>query len=147
VTVHPRGTYVCMEGPQFSTVAESQVHRAWGGDLVGMTCMPEAKLAREAEISYALVAVATDYDCWRPHEPGKDRKALLEEIIGNLKAATENGTKLLRAAVPMLAGRLDESWPYADALALAIWSDKSKVDRQVVKRLELLVGKYFEGGF
>jgi len=147
VTVHPRGTYVCMEGPQFSTVAESQMHRAWGGDLIGMTVMPEAKLAREAEISYALVALPTDYDCWRPHEPGKDRKALLEEIIGNLKAVTDNGIKLLRAAVPVLAERLGESWPCADALALAIWSDKSKVDRQVVKKLELLVGRYFGGGF
>lgn len=145
--VHPRGTYVCMEGPQFSTVAESQMHRAWGGDLIGMTVMPEAKLAREAEISYALVALPTDYDCWRPHEPGKDRKALLEEIIGNLKAVTDNGIKLLRAAVPVLAERLGESWPCADALALAIWSDKSKVDRQVVKKLELLVGRYFGGGF
>lgn len=143
VPVHPKGTYVCMEGPQFSTIAESQMHRAWGGDLIGMTCMPEAKLAREAELSYALIGLPTDYDCWRPHEPGKDRMALLNEILGNLKVATDNGIKLLRAAVPILAERLDETWPCADALALAIWSDKSKVDPKAVKKLELLVGKYF----
>ncbi|HSW45391.1 MAG TPA: S-methyl-5'-thioadenosine phosphorylase [Phycisphaerae bacterium] len=144
VRVHPAGTYVCMEGPQFSTVAESQMHRAWGGDLIGMTCMPEAKLAREAEICYALIGLPTDYDCWRPHEPGKNKVALLNEIVGNLKAVTENGIKLLRAAVPMLAKRLDESWPCADALALAIWSDKTKADPRMVKRLELLVGRYFK---
>ena len=143
VPVHPKGTYVCMEGPQFSTVAESKMHQAWGGDLIGMTVMPEAKLAREAELSYALIGLPTDYDCWRPHEPGKDRMALLNEILGNLKAVTKNGIKLLRAAVPMLARRLDEPWPYADALALAIWSEKAKADPRLVKKLGLLVGKYF----
>lgn len=141
--VHPKGTYVCMEGPQFSTVAESRMHQTWGGDLIGMTCMPEAKLAREAEISYALIALPTDYDCWRPHEPGKSRQALLAEIIGNLKAVTEHGIALLRAAIPMLAKRLDEKWPYDDALAMAIWSDKSKVDPAVVDRLRPLIGRYF----
>ena len=145
VTVHAKGTYVCMEGPQFSTVAESQMHRAWGGDLIGMTCMPEAKLAREAEMSYALIALPTDYDCWRPHPPNQDRTALLHEILANLKAVTANGIELLRITVPMLAKRLDESWPYADALALAIWSDKNKVDPKTVKRLDLLVGRYFSG--
>ncbi|MBP7935127.1 MAG: S-methyl-5'-thioadenosine phosphorylase [Phycisphaerae bacterium] len=141
--VHPRGTYVCMEGPQFSTLAESRMHRDWGGDLIGMTCLPEAKLAREAEISYALIALPTDYDCWRPHEPGKSRQALLAEIIGNLKAVTDHGIALLRAAVPMLARQLDEKWPYDDALAMAIWSDKSKVSPAVVERLRPLIGRYF----
>ena len=103
--VHPGGTYVCMEGPQFSTAAESRMHRCWEGDLVGMTCMPEAKLAREAEISYALIALPTDYDCWRPHEPGKDRQALLSEIVANLNAVTGHAITLLRAAVPMLASK------------------------------------------
>lgn len=142
--VHPDGTYVCMEGPQFSTVAESKMHQVWGGDLIGMTCMPEAKLAREAEISYALIALPTDYDCWRPHDPGKDRQALLSEIIGNLNAVTSHAITLLRAAVPMLARRLDERWPFEDALALAIWSDKAKVDASVVERLRPIVGRYFD---
>jgi len=141
--VHPAGTYVCMEGPQFSTAAESHMHRSWGGDLIGMTALPEAKLAREAEISYALVALVTDYDCWRPHEPGKDRKLLLSEILGHLEAATANGIALLRAAIPVLAARLDEPWPYANALELAIWSDKAAVNPTVVERLEPLLGRHF----
>lgn len=141
--VHSRGTYVCMEGPQFSTVAESRMHQAWGGDLIGMTCMPEAKLAREAEITYALIALPTDYDCWRSHEPGKSRQALLAEIIGNLRTVTAHGVALLRAAIPVLASRLDEKWPYDDALAMAIWSDKSRVSPTVVERLRPLIGRYF----
>ncbi|MBI4578401.1 MAG: S-methyl-5'-thioadenosine phosphorylase [Planctomycetes bacterium] len=141
--VHPRGTYVCMEGPQFSTIAESRMHRTWGGDLIGMTCMPEAKLAREAELCYALVALPTDYDCWRPHDPTKTRQALLQEIIGNLRTATHNAIELLRIAVPMLAARLDEIACCRSALELAVWSDKPRVDPGVVARLHPIVGKYF----
>ena len=141
--VHPKGTYVCMEGPQFSTRAESNLHRAWGGDLIGMTCLPEAKLAREAEMSYALIALATDYDCWRPHEPGADKQALLQEILGNLQRATDNAVALIRATVARLARE-----PIADcdawhALELGIWSDKARVDPAVVRRLHPLVGKHF----
>ena len=83
--VEQGGTYVCMEGPQFSTRAESEMHRSWGASVIGMTVMPEARLAREAEICYATVALATDYDCWRPHPHALDQFELLEEIIGNLK--------------------------------------------------------------
>ncbi|MCP4590963.1 MAG: S-methyl-5'-thioadenosine phosphorylase [bacterium] len=139
--VHQGGTYVCMEGPQFSTWAESQMHRAWGGDLIGMTAMPEAKLAREAEICYALVALPTDYDCWRQSEPGQDKNALLREIIGNLNCATEAAIKLIEAVLPALAagGTCD----CHQALELAIWSDKTKVAPDVVQRLEPLVGRYF----
>src|SRR5688572_3406372 len=126
-TVHPNGTYICMEGPAFSTIGESKLHRSWGGDLIGMTCLPEAKLAREAEMCYAMVALPTDYDCWRPHEAGKNREALLAEIIGHLEAATANAIELLRAAVPLLASELDAPCSCREALALAIWSDKSKV--------------------
>ena len=75
-TVHDGGTYVCMEGPAFSTRAESEMHRAWGGDLIGMTCMPEARLAREAENAYALVALPSDYDCWRPQPADLDKHEL-----------------------------------------------------------------------
>lgn len=141
-TVHSRGTYVCMEGPQFSTRAESHMHRGWGGDLIGMTCMPEAKLAREAEMAYALIALPTDYDCWRPHEGG-DRQKLLEEILGNLKRATDNAITLIRATVAKLARE-----PIADceawhALELGIWSDRNKVNPDVVKRLAPLLGRHF----
>lgn len=145
-TVHPRGTYICMEGPAFSTVAESNLHRAWGGDLIGMTCMPEAKLAREAEMAYALVALATDYDCWRPHEPATSKQKLLEEIIGNLKAATANAVTLLRAAIGLLSqGPLPAS-PAHTALDLAIWSDRKQVPPSVVRRYGALLARHWENG-
>lgn len=142
--VHPAGTYVCMEGPQFSTAAESKIHRSWGGDLIGMTCMPEAKLAREAEMCYAMIGLPTDYDCWRPHDPTKSKQALLSEIIGNLQTATSNAIELLRHALPMLAARLDEIRCCRSALELAIWSDKSKIPPTTVAKLEPLIGKYFK---
>src|SRR5204863_1617197 len=104
VKVHDRGCYVCMEGPAFSTRAESLTHRLWGGDLIGMTAMPEAKLAREAEMAYGLIALVTDYDCWRqkpavgsapPETKEKiDPHALLKEIIANLESATNNAIRL-----------------------------------------------------
>jgi 5'-methylthioadenosine phosphorylase len=140
--VHERATYVCMEGPAFSTRAESLMHRQWGGDLIGMTAMPEAKLAREAEISYALVALATDYDCWRPHAAGTDRQALLAEIIGNVKAATENAMRLIRAAIPLIWEARGEHFDAHDALKLAIWTDKSKISEPDRKRLGLLWSRY-----
>jgi 5'-methylthioadenosine phosphorylase len=142
-TVHPNGTYVCMEGPSFSTVAESRMHQAWGGDLIGMTAMPEAKLAREAEMCYALIALPTDYDCWRPHEPGITKQALLEEIIGHLHAATDNAIELLRHALPALARQVGEPCGCRRSLELAIWSDKSKVAPASIERLRPIIGRYF----
>jgi 5'-methylthioadenosine phosphorylase len=133
-TVHPRGTYVCMEGPAFSTQAESKLHRAWGGDLIGMTLMPEAKLAREAEIAYAAVALVTDYDCWRPHAPGTSRQKLLEEILGNLYAATHNAIALLRAAIAAFAQQPPGPSPAHTALDLAIWSDRARITPDVARR-------------
>lgn len=141
-TVHRSGTYVCMEGPAFSSVAESRMHRAWGGDLIGMTAMPEAKLAREAEICYALVALVTDYDCWRPHEPGTSKQKLLEEIIGHLNAATANAVALMRAAVEAIAADPPGESPIRDALALAIWSDRSKLTPETAARYGVLLEKY-----
>jgi 5'-methylthioadenosine phosphorylase len=142
-TVHPRGTYVCMEGPQFSTRAESHLHRAWGGDLIGMTCMPEAKLAREAEMSYALIALATDYDCWRPHEASADRQTLLQEIMGNLQRVTDHAITLIRATVARLAEHPLTDCDAWHALELGIWSDKSQVDPATIRRLAPLVSRYF----
>lgn len=144
--VHEKGTYVVMEGPQFSTRAESHMHRAWGGDLIGMTCMPEAKLAREAEICYALVALATDYDCWRPVHAGGDKKALLAEIIGNLERASAAAVSLIEAAVKRIAQSAPAQCPCQDALELALWSDKSKVSRETVQSLKPLIGQYFADG-
>lgn len=140
--VHTRGTYVCMEGPAFSTVAESNMHRSWGGDLIGMTAMPEARLAREAEIAYALVALATDYDCWRPHDPNVSREKLLAEIIGHLKAATANAIELLKLAIGRLAGDGLPASPAHDALALAIWSDRALAMPRAVQKYGVLLEKY-----
>jgi 5'-methylthioadenosine phosphorylase len=148
--VHDRGCYVCMEGPAFSTRAESLMHRLWGGDLIGMTAMPEARLAREAEIAYALVALATDYDCWRARPPLKegaahDPFALLGEIINHLKAATTNAIALMRRAVGLIAAdpaRVANS-PAHRALQLGIWSDKSRIPTDEVLRLRPLWGRYF----
>ncbi len=140
--VHDGGVYVCMEGPQFSTVAESQMHRAWGGDLIGMTCMPEAKLAREAEICYALVALPTDFDCWKLHEPGKTGVALLTEIIGNLEQSTQYAVRLIQASVSALADRIHDDCTCRHALELGIWSDKSKLDPHRFRELKPLLEKY-----
>jgi len=142
-TVHDGGTYVCMEGPQFSTVAESKMHQAWGGDLIGMTCCPEAKLAREAEICYALVALPTDYDCWRPHDPDRGKQELLAEIIGHLEAATANAVALIKAAVERI-GEGAELAPCGcgSALELAIWSDRERIPARTVERLGPLLSKY-----
>lgn len=143
ITVHDSGTYVCMEGPAFSSRAESEMHRTWGGDLIGMTAMPEAKLAREAELPYALVSLPTDYDCWRPHAPGVAQQDLLSEIIGNLKVATANSIRLIKAALSDVAYLRDNRSPAADALKLAIWSDKSKIPAAEIERLRPLWGRHF----
>jgi 5'-methylthioadenosine phosphorylase len=154
LTVHDRGCYVAMEGPAFSTRAESLMHRFWGGDLIGMTACPEAKLAREAEIPYALIALVTDYDCWRHKPPLADVQArqekpdphlLLKEIIGNLEAATENAVRLMRRTVELMASRREQlaNCPSSRALELAIWSEKSAVAPEEVERLRPLWGKYF----
>jgi 5'-methylthioadenosine phosphorylase len=151
VKTHTSGCYVAMEGPAFSTRAESQMHRLWGGDLIGMTAMPEAKLAKEAEIPYALVALVTDYDCWRPL-PQTDKKPdpheLLSEIIGNLGSATENAIKLLQATVRAIAANPAdlENCPAKKSLELGIWSDKNQIDQDAVSKLRPLWGKYFTQG-
>ena len=156
--VHTQGCYVCMEGPAFGTRAESLMHRVWGGDLIGMTAMPEAKLAREAEMAYALVALVTDYDCWRramtpaPDQPGNtpaplahDPAVLLKEIIGNLDAATGHAIDLMRRTVQRLADHRDtlQTSPALHALQLAIWSDKKRIPTDQVARLATLWGRYF----
>lgn len=139
---HDRGTYLCMEGPQFSTRAESELHRALGADLIGMTALPEAKLAREAEICYALVALVTDYDCWRPRREAVDQLRLLEEIIANLRAATEGALGLLRGALPAAWGLRESPCSCRSALALAIWSDRQRIAPKTRDELAPLIGRY-----
>lgn len=141
-TLHRGGTYVCMEGPAFSTRAESEMHRSWGGDLIGMTVMPEAKLAREAELAYALVALPSDYDCWRPTPADLDKHELLKEIIGNLTEATANAIVLIKAAVERFAKIADIPSPAHSALELGIWSNRQMIDPKVKTTLGPLVAKY-----
>ncbi len=141
-TVHDGGTYVCMEGPGFSTQAESHLHRSWGAHLIGMTAMPEAKLAREAELAYALVCLPSDYDCWRPAPENLNKHELLKEIIGNLTEATANAVELIKAAVASIDKIADTESPAHSALAQAIWTDRSVITDQMKKNLGVIVEKY-----
>jgi len=135
-TIHEGGTYVCMEGPAFSTRAESLLHVSWGAHLIGMTLMPEAKLAREAEICYAALCLPTDYDCWRPHVA---HDGLLAEIIGNLNAATANALDVIRSAVPAVG---NAACGCQSSLKHAVWTDRTKIPADVKAKHALLLGKY-----
>jgi 5'-methylthioadenosine phosphorylase len=155
ITAHDRGCYVCMEGPAFSTRAESLMHRLWGGDLIGMTAMPEAKLAREAEIPYAMIALVTDYDSWKsaaPTMPGQPAApaptppaALLEEIKANLRTASDRAIELVRRFLRSVAADPTPllSCPARESLKLAIWTDKSRISAEEIQRLSPLWGRYF----
>ncbi len=139
VTTHAKGTYVCMEGPAFSTRAESLMHQTWGGDLIGMTAMPEAKLAREAQVCYSLIALVSDYDCWQTHEVGKEKKTLIAEILGNLRKATDNCLELVRAVLASDAGLVDETCPCRKSLDLAVWTQAAAIDPAARERLKVLL--------
>ena len=144
VVAHARATYVCMEGPQFSTRAESLLHRQWGADLIGMTLLPEAKLAREAEICYALIAIPTDFDCWRPHAEGESPDEVLRSILANVAAGTASAIALMRLAAPRIAREVPEDCPCRRALKMALWTDPKAIPASQKKRLALLVGKYLK---
>jgi 5'-methylthioadenosine phosphorylase len=138
--VHPGGTYICMEGPQFSTRAESRIYRQWGVDVIGMTALPEAKLAREAEICYATLAFATDYDCW--HESEED--VTVEMVIKTLLQNVETGKQIIRQALPQVGpdGGGERSCPCASALSTAIITQKDLIPEEAKARLEPLIRKY-----
>jgi 5'-methylthioadenosine phosphorylase len=142
ITVHEGGTYICMEGPQFSSRAESLLHRQWGGSIIGMTCMPEAKLAREAEICYGLVTLPTDYDCWKEKNANVEKRELLKEIIGNMKKSTENTIKLIKQALKLIPERADLACPCQSSLELAIWTDRAVIAPADIRELEPLIGRY-----
>jgi len=135
VTTHLNGTYVCMEGPQFSTRAESLMHRKWGGDLIGMTALPEAKLAREAQMCYALIALASDYDAWRERDKSRARQTLLEEILGNVRKATDNCLALIQAVLAGDAPLVDERCGCRKSLELAIWTAPTHISPDEKARL------------
>ena len=136
VRVHARGTYVCIEGPQFSTRAESRIYRQWGVDVIGMTVLPEAKLAREAEICYATLAFATDYDVW--HET--EEPVTVEMVVRVLLANVEAGRRIIRHALPRLPA--ERACPCATALENAIITQREAIAPEARARLGLLVEKY-----
>src|SRR5207302_1532241 len=136
VRSHRGGTYICMEGPAFSTVAESNVYRSWGMDVIGMTNLPEAKLAREAEICYATLALSTDYDCW--HESEED------VTVDAVLAVVRRNVALAKAVVKGVVARLPaaRTCPCATAAAHAIMTDPARVPEATRARVELLFGRY-----
>ena len=136
VKVHDGGTYVNMEGPQFSTKAESHLYRSWGMDIIGMTNLTEAKLAREAEISYATLAAVTDYDCWHPdHET-----VSVEMIIENLNKNVANARQILQVAIPKIGAMT--AFSAVGALQFAIITQRDMIPEESRRRLEIIVGKY-----
>jgi 5'-methylthioadenosine phosphorylase len=138
VNCHRGGTYICMQGPAFSTKAESATYRAWGMDVVGMTNLQEAKLAREAEICYATLAMVTDYDCWHPAHDA----VTVDQIINYLNRNAQNAQKIIRAAVRQMPK--ERSCKCGSALAHAILTDPKKIPPQVRKKLALLLGRYLK---
>lgn len=136
VTVHPKGTYVCMEGPQFSTYAESQAYRQLHFDVIGMTNLTEAKLAREAEICYATVAMITDYDCWHPAHGS----VTVPDIIANLNRNAENVQKVLRETLRRLPAARE--CKCGSALAHAMLTDRKLIPAATKRRLAPIIGKY-----
>jgi 5'-methylthioadenosine phosphorylase len=130
------GTYLCMEGPAFSTFAESNLYRSWGMDVIGMTNLQEAKLAREAEICYVTIAMVTDYDCWHPEHAA----VTVTDIIANLTKNAENAAKVVSAAVRSMPDARE--CKCGSALAHALITDRKSIPDATRKKLELLVGKY-----
>ena len=136
--VHPRGIYVVMEGPQFSTIAESHLYRSWGADVIGMTALPEAKLAREAEICYSMLSCSTDYDCW--HE--SETPVTVEMIVANLNKNAALSKAILGDVIPRMSE--ERSCPCGSALENTIVTAKEAIPPEARERLALLVGKYLQ---
>lgn len=137
VTVHPSGTYVCMEGPLFSTRAESNLYRSWGAQLIGMTALPEAKLAREAEMCYAIVAAVTDYDCW--HEQDVDIATVIEYLTKN----AENLKKMIKTVVPKIPlNREKNTCSCSEALKNAVLTQPQDFPKERKEAFQFLAAKY-----
>jgi 5'-methylthioadenosine phosphorylase len=138
VTGKRGGTYLCMEGPQFSTKAESNVYRSWGMDVIGMTNLQEAKLAREAEICYVTVAMVTDYDCWHPHHDS----VTVDQIVAVLMKNAENAAQVVRQTVASIPA--ERNCKCGAALAHAILTDGDKIPAATREKLKLILDKYLE---
>ena len=137
-TVHPRGTYVVMEGPAFSTRAESRLYKSWGADIIGMTALPEAKLAREAEICYAIIGCITDYDSWMERrEP-----VTVDIILETLRKNVDMSKKIIKLAVRRISEKRE--CECATALAAAIVTNPEKISAEQKQKLGLLIGKYIK---
>jgi 5'-methylthioadenosine phosphorylase len=136
--VHLGGTYVCMEGPQFSTLAESKLYRSWGMDVIGMTNLQEAKLAREAEICYATLALVTDYDCWHPEHDSVTVEMIVNNLLANARTA--------QAIIAETVGRLPtgRTCPCATALATAIITSPDAIPEHTKRDLAPIIGKYIK---
>jgi 5'-methylthioadenosine phosphorylase len=135
--VHMGGVYICMEGPQFSTRAESHLYRSWGADVIGMTNLQEARLAREAEICYATMALVTDYDCW--HE--EHEAVTVDQVLGYLRANAAMAQNILRGSIGRAAGRRRDC-ACASALRFALITDPAAVPNETKKDLAPIIGKY-----
>ena len=138
VAVKSGGTYLCMEGPAFSTIAESNVYRSWNMDVIGMTNLQEAKLAREAEICYATIALVTDYDCWHPEHDA----VTVDQVIAVLNQNSESARKLIRETVRLLDGQ--RLCKCGSALKSAILTDRTQIPAATREKFKLLIGKYIE---
>ena len=137
--LHRGGTYCCMEGPAFSTLAESRLYRSWGMDVIGMTNLQEAKLAREAEICYSTMALVTDYDCWHPDHDD----VTVEMVIEYLNKNSANAQQLIREAVRLVATQ-ERSCKCGSALKHAVLTQPGAVSEAAKQRLAAIIGKYFE---
>jgi 5'-methylthioadenosine phosphorylase len=137
-TIHNGGTYVCMEGPQFSTLAESKLYRSWGMDIIGMTNLQEAKLAREAEICYATIALVTDYDCWHPDHDS----VTVDMIIANLTQNAKTAEQIIAGAVARLP--YERTCECASALKYALVTRPDAIPAQIKKDLAPIIGKYLQ---
>lgn len=134
ISIYDKGAYLNMEGPAFSTRAESHLHKSWGMDIVGMTNMPEARLAREAEMCFATIALVTDYDCW--HEEDVN----IEMVIGNLMKNIDTAKRLIKEAVPALSK--ERKCACREALRYAIITDKKLIPERIKEKLDIIIGKY-----
>ena len=137
-TIHKGGTYVCMEGPQFSTLAESKLYRSWGADIIGMTNLQEAKLAREAEICYTTIALVTDYDCWHPDHDS----VTVEMIVANLMQNAKTAQQIIAGAVDRLP--FERTCECATALKYALITRPEVIPDDTARDLAPIVGKYLQ---
>lgn len=137
ITLHRGGTLICMEGPAFSTKAESNLYRSWDASIINMSTLPEAKLAREAEICYALICMSTDYDCWKEDE----EHVSVEMVVNNLNRNADNAKALLKALIPHMEH--ERSCACKDAAKYAVITAKEKQDKKQAKKLKAVLPNYF----